>query len=562
MPLRRQNQRKPRNNAAIYFHSDGFDPHTNKLNGRRIAGESFLRGFIEHADIDALCGAVDSKAQSDGFIAFAKKYAFPDEIKTRLITNRGLVGNQTVLHVPGPDLSKQAWRRHQMGGAPYSITGVTHTIATKRTMQALFDLRTAPVEKWDAIICTSNAVKASVDYQLAEADRFLKGRFGRVPPRPQTPLIPLGINSADFAHDDAARKSWRERLQIAPDDLIVMTMSRLNSFGKFDPLPMFAALELAAAKTKHKIHFLAVGPYSDKVTTRVFEQGAARLAPSVQYHHIDGTVEPMAMGLWSAADIFTHPVDNIQETFGLAPVEAMAAGLPVVVSDWDGFKDTISRETGMRIRTLGPKAGSMSREALAYFLDNDTYAQYMAQASFQTAIDVRRLADAYATLCNDAALRKSMGAAGVRRARSIYDWSRIIPMYQECWADLDAMRIKSLGAKARLSARSNPTGPDPSRMFARYPTEAADFSNRKFKVQMSGDAKIAIDDMLSLREVPTLKRMSVLQKQLVTVLEVLQKDGFASYDMVQKATTQLAPQTLDRCLLWLLKYDFISVQLD
>ncbi len=562
MTLRRQKIRKPRSNAAIYFHSDAFDPHNNKLNGRRIAGESFLRGFIKHARIDDLCGSVDTKAQGEAFVAFAKQNQYTDEIKTRLIANSGLVGNQTILHLPGPSLAAQAWRRRQIGGAAYSISGVTHTTATKRIMQSMYDLRTAPVEQWDGIICTSNAVKASVDYQLTEADRFLKDRFGSVPPRPQTPMIPLGLNSVDFAHDDAARKSWRDRLKIAPDDLVVMTMSRLNSFGKFDPLPLFLALELAVAKTKHKIHFLAVGPYSDAITTRVFEDGAARLAPSVTYHHVDGTIEPMAMGLWSAADIFTHPVDNIQETFGLAPVEAMAAGLPVVVSDWDGFKDTISRETGMRIRTLGPKPGSMGREALAYFLDHDTYAQYMAQNSFQTAIDVRRLAKAFVDLFNSAELRKSMGAAGMRRARNIYDWSRIIPMYQEFWAELDAIREKSVGDAKYMGARTNPTALDPSKLFQRYPTETADFANRKFKVNVTTDAKSAIQDMLELREVPTLKRMSVSIKHLTTVLDFLQTDGFASYDMVHKGTGQMAKPVLDRCLLWLLKYDFVSIELD
>jgi glycosyltransferase involved in cell wall biosynthesis len=32
--------------------------------------------------------------------------------------------------------------------------------------------------------------------------------------------------------------------------------------------------------------------------------------------------------------------DNTQETLGIALIEAMAAGLPIVVSDWDRYKDT------------------------------------------------------------------------------------------------------------------------------------------------------------------------------------------------------------------------------
>ncbi len=44
-------------------------------------------------------------------------------------------------------------------------------------------------------------------------------------------------------------------------------------------------------------------------------------------------------------------IDNIQETFGLAPLEGMAAGLPLLVSDWDGMKDTVSPDVGFRVKT-------------------------------------------------------------------------------------------------------------------------------------------------------------------------------------------------------------------
>jgi glycogen synthase len=49
--------------------------------------------------------------------------------------------------------------------------------------------------------------------------------------------------------------------------------------------------------------------------------------------------------------------DNIQETFGLTPLEAMAAGLPVIVGDWDGYKDTVRDGVdGFRIPSLMPPA--------------------------------------------------------------------------------------------------------------------------------------------------------------------------------------------------------------
>ena len=43
----------------------------------------------------------------------------------------------------------------------------------------------------------------------------------------------------------------------------------------------------------------------------------------------------------AAADVAVSLVDNAQETFGLAVAEAMAAGLPLVVSDWSGYRDLV-----------------------------------------------------------------------------------------------------------------------------------------------------------------------------------------------------------------------------
>ena len=43
----------------------------------------------------------------------------------------------------------------------------------------------------------------------------------------------------------------------------------------------------------------------------------------------------------AAADVAISLVDNAQETFGLAVAEAMAAGLPLVVSDWSGYRDLV-----------------------------------------------------------------------------------------------------------------------------------------------------------------------------------------------------------------------------
>ena len=86
---------------------------------------------------------------------------------------------------------------------------------------------------------------------------------------------------------------------------------------------------------------MQAGWFADAADLAQFQGGAAALCPSVRQVLLDGRDQGVRQGIWSAPDIFVSLVDNVQETFGLTPLEAMAAGLPVVASDWDGYRETV-----------------------------------------------------------------------------------------------------------------------------------------------------------------------------------------------------------------------------
>jgi len=75
-------------------------------------------------------------------------------------------------------------------------------------------------------------VKTQMDLQID----YIKQRFGasRVP-APQLPVIPLGINSADFAHNPQARAALREKYAAGDDSVVVMSMGRLTVVEKANP---------------------------------------------------------------------------------------------------------------------------------------------------------------------------------------------------------------------------------------------------------------------------------------------------------------------------------------
>ena len=128
---------------------------------------------------------------------------------------------------------------------------------------------------------------------------------------------------------------------------------------------------------------------------------------------------------WAAADLFLSLVDNPQETFGLAPVEAMAAGLPVVVSDWDGYRYTVSDGVeGFRVPTLAPLLMPEQGEELASQHDHGllTYQDYVGAVAQHVAVDTEAAAAAIARLAEDPALRQRMGEAGRQTVQQRFDW--------------------------------------------------------------------------------------------------------------------------------------------
>jgi glycosyltransferase involved in cell wall biosynthesis len=102
-------------------------------------------------------------------------------------------------------------------------------------------------------------------------------------------------------------------------------------------------------------------------------------------------------------DVFVFPSENRLEGFGLAVVEAMAAGLPVVTADMPGVRELI--EPGVE--------GLLAEPLLAH----------------DVAQKVRRLLD-------DPALARRMGAAGRRRAVERYGLATVARQLLKLYGDL------------------------------------------------------------------------------------------------------------------------------
>lgn len=146
-------------------------------------------------------------------------------------------------------------------------------------------------------------------------------------------------------------------------------------------------------------------------------------------------------------------MDNLGETFALVIVEAMMSGLPVVASDWDGYRDLIDRDvTGILVPTVWCP-GKTDLDALAEVrmptgIDHARLAQ-------TTVVDEDALLAALTRLLANPEERNRMGAAGRARALAEYTWEAVLARYEDVWRELES-RAKEEEAH----------GPEPSAVIA------------------------------------------------------------------------------------------------
>jgi glycosyltransferase involved in cell wall biosynthesis len=466
----------------VAIHYTSIKPPTGRereVFGLQVAIADLLKAYLRYArthKFSFLIGAEDEWQEVLEFAAQAGVDPSRLEALDRRFPEQNYSHISTVFRAE-PDTRRLLWQREVTGN--FNFCGLAHAISGTEAGDVLQDYCLSPSNEADAIICPSQAVKSAIRAFWDSYGNYLKARFGanyRCPV--QLPVIPLGIDIEKFTAKTTPDKRAAQRRELGVDetDIVLLWVGRLSAAIKAHPLAMFQAAERAALKTSARVHLVMVGYFVPDEAAAQFQKLAADICSKATVRFIAANDQRFPDGLWAAGDIFLSLIDNMQESFGLTPIEAMAAGLPRVVSDWDGYRDSVTDgEDGFLIRTTQPPAGNGFDLTAQVLSGREVYGGFLAKAALTVAVDAEQAGDRLAQLIADKNLRASMAEKAQQRVRAVYDWRHIIPAYEDLWQELE---IRKTVSSSPVWKSALPQLPDPYTMYETYPTSVLSESDK------------------------------------------------------------------------------------
>ena len=530
--------------------------HDSQVTGTQVAVDGIIDAFLRYAAQDKMWCVAPEEELFQFFVEKAIRAGRSADSCIYLPERRiEEFSEVSCLLRPEPAIAQMAWYRRRGSQRAYSLCGVSHTMSTANVMKAVGDCIINPLQSWDAIICPSMAIRDSIHSLWNGWRAYLGQRFeAKICCPIQTPVIPLGIDCQKFSknRDPFLRVKQREILGVSEDEVVVLFLGRLSYFAKAHPLPLFLAVEQAAKETGKRIHLVFYGYFQSDKFEKEFRDAASSICEKAMVSFVLNTESEFAEGVWAAADIFVSPSDNIQESFGLTPIEAMASGLPVIISDWDGYREAISHGVeGFLIPTLLPAPSIGVDQAHRYLSEEDNYGEYLAGVSQSTAVDVRALISALITLVANKDLRQSMGKAGVSRAEAIYDWKQVIPQYDALFIELaERRKIDPESAALKVGSPAFPLKPDPFQMFKGFSSATLSWEDQ---LEVSHGSPDGLTRLLKHRMNYFVPKLLVPPQSLPTVLYAIKKNPGITLAELSKKLNNSTKSEVMRTVAWLIK---------
>jgi glycosyltransferase involved in cell wall biosynthesis len=250
------------------------------------------------------------------------------------------------------------------------------------TVHGLFALPEHPWKRRALVYTLDRIASTWSDLELVQNPEDIPVlRRLRIPER-KLRLLGNGVDLTRFDKtrlDPARAAAIRAEVGAGPDDVVCGTVGRLVWEKGYRELFEAAAMLRASAP---QVRFMVVGPLQDRDAIPQHELDRAAALGNVTFLGLRDDIEDLC----AAMDVFALP--SYREGFSRSAMEAAAVGVPLVLTNIRGCRQVV----------------------------DDGVSGLLVPVR-----DARALADAIATLANDAALRARMGSASLAKARREFD---------------------------------------------------------------------------------------------------------------------------------------------
>lgn len=206
-------------------------------------------------------------------------------------------------------------------------------------------------------------------------------RASQIPADERIYVCPRGVDAQTFnpnRKSDAIKREMRERAGIPENSIILLYAGRISPEKNITLLIETMAILAQDKSQDYRLLVAGAGPQSEFLQAETDKLFPGKI---IQLGHLDK--ETLA-NFYANADVFVHP--NPREPFGIAPLEAMASGVPTLAPNAGGILSYATNENAWLVEPRAEKFADAVREIVG----NPALRTRKIQNAVQTALDNTR----------------------------------------------------------------------------------------------------------------------------------------------------------------------------
>lgn len=211
--------------------------------------------------------------------------------------------------------------------------------------------------------------------------------------------IPNGIDTNIF-QPKIKNQELLAKHKISESDQVLIFAGGLDSQHFFKGVDVLLKAFAEIVKNNHQVKLMIIGDGNRK---KHYQGLAEQLGVSIKVIFTGWIANEKLADYYNLGELFILPSIEKTESFGIVIAEAQACGLPAIVSNWPGSRETIeNNQTGLLVE---PK-------------------------------NIGDLTAKIHLLLTDDSLRKQMGERAAARAKEKYDWKKIVEQLSGIYRNL------------------------------------------------------------------------------------------------------------------------------